>query len=63
MLDLIKIVLTIFICGFILVWALPLCWLVIQEIGFLFGGMFDGCSGWLWIIILCIIAWAVLSSL
>ena len=63
MLDLIKIVLTLFICVLVLVFALPLLWLVIQEIGLLFGWMFDGCGGYVTIIILCVIAWIVLSNL
>ena len=55
-----------FLALFILAFALPLLWLVIQEIGGLFGGFFLGIGGsdliWVGVFVISIIAIIVMLS-
>lgn len=55
-----------FLALFILAFALPLFWLVIQEIGLLFGGLFLGIGGanlfWVVVFVISIIAIIVMLS-
>jgi len=55
-----------FIVLFILAFALPLLWLVIKEIGLLFGGLFLGIGGadllWIGVIIVSVIAIIIMAS-
>ena len=55
-----------FLILFILAFALPLLWLVIKEIGLLFGGFFLGIGGsdlvWVGVFVISIIAIIVMLS-
>lgn len=64
--NVLKFIAFVFIALFILAFALPLLWLVIQEIGGLFGGFFMGIGGsdivWIGVFIISIIAIIVMLS-
>ena len=64
--DILKFIAIAFLTLLILVFALPLLWIVIQEIGLIFGDFFMGAGGsyllWIGIIIVSVIAIIVLAS-